>query len=63
MSQVKGRYVDHSLRNGFFYAYTCERCKRTFQSSAPEAHEPVLCHACFTGAPLIKRRLNRKRVK
>ena len=60
-TEVKGRMTHYVAGRGFIYVYTCEGCEREFRDTAPETKPPVLCHRCYTGTDLVrKRRLQRK---
>ena len=48
---MTGTYLGFDSNLGVFkYRYTCPKCGKTFESSAPELSDPALCHQCYTGA-------------
>lgn len=60
MSDVVGRFLEHSERLGFIYAYTCP-CGRVFRSVAPTLSSPALCRQCYHGEQGVRQPVHRLR--
>ncbi len=53
---MKGEYVGYSAeQHAFIYKHTCKHCGRKFKSKVEDEEDPI-CHQCFSGADVMKKR-------